>query len=91
MEANNLYQFSGDFGVAQRTFRAYIRIGEANLNNRFNKETITLFNEGKLTQTQLLDNLRKHENKKIIQSKLWVNRKEDIKNVIKLKKKKKKK
>ncbi|KKK79285.1 hypothetical protein LCGC14_2835040, partial [marine sediment metagenome] len=67
------------FGVAERTFRNYTRIGEAYLDNKFNEETITLFEEGELTQTQLLETLRKFENKRIIQSKLKTNRNDNIK------------
>ena len=58
------------FGIAERTLFNYVRIGEAYKKNKFNQETISLFNEGELTQTQLLDILRKLENKKIIESNL---------------------
>ena len=63
-------EYHNFFGVAERTFRNYSRIGEAYLDNKFSKESIELFNEGKLTQTQLLETLRKLDNKIIIQAKL---------------------
>ena len=63
-------EYHNFFGVAERTFRNYSRIGEAYLDNKFSKESIELFNEGKLTQTQLLETLRKLKNKTIIQTKL---------------------
>ncbi|KKN33366.1 hypothetical protein LCGC14_0804560 [marine sediment metagenome] len=67
------------FGIAERTLYNYTRIGEAYLDNKFNEETITLFEKGKLTQTQLLETLRKFDNKRIIQSKLKTNRNDNIK------------
>ncbi|HEA70436.1 hypothetical protein LCGC14_1190700 [marine sediment metagenome] len=63
-------EYHNFFGVAERTLRNYTRIGEAYLDNKFSKESIELFNKGKLTQTQLLETLRKLENKTIIQSRL---------------------
>ncbi|HEC38213.1 hypothetical protein LCGC14_0546270 [marine sediment metagenome] len=64
------------FGMAERTLYNYTRIGEAYLDNKFNKETITLFEEGELTQTQLLETLRQLENKALLQSKLKAQKKD---------------
>ena len=57
-------------GVAKRTMYVKARIGEALLDNKFSSKTIEYLKRGKITQTQLLEELRKIENNQVIKKKL---------------------
>ncbi|MFW9939448.1 MAG: ParB/RepB/Spo0J family partition protein [Candidatus Thorarchaeota archaeon] len=59
-----------DFGIAKRTMFVKTRIAEAILNNKLDEKSIHLIKEGNITQTELLDRLRKIENRMIIKKKL---------------------
>ncbi len=58
------------FGLTERGLRNKTRISEALENNKFDSKTVDLLKQGKVTQKELLEKLRKIENRHIIKDKL---------------------
>ena len=68
-----------EFGIARRTSFRYARIGEAILDNKFDTKTIKKISDGAITQEELLDLIRRDENKLIIQKGMQKTTKENKK------------
>ena len=63
----------GIFGLTDRGLRNKTRISDALENNKFDSETVDLLKQGKIVQKELLEKLRKIENRQIIKDKLGAN------------------
>ncbi len=58
------------FGLTERGLRNKTRISNALENNKFDSKTVDLLKQGKITQKELLEKLRKVKNRQIIKDKL---------------------
>ncbi|MBA7547658.1 hypothetical protein ES705_40088 [subsurface metagenome] len=65
--------YSKKFGLSRRSLFRYVRIGDAILKNKFDDKTIMAIKNRAISQSQLLEVLRKTENREIVKNKLLQN------------------